>query len=218
MPAKPLYPVPGRSATIGMWLFLAALTMLFASALLGYFLIRLRLSAAAASASTTPPPLRLPWLLWISTLLLLGSSLAMQRALTAVRRERQRAFRAALLTATGLAVAFVVVQAPALLQLLDRHAQLRSLAAAGAPQLGAAPGAAPGAGAAATLYGLIFFLVLLHALHVLGGLVVAGVLLGGAWRNRYDHEHHAPVRHAALYWHFLDIVWLVMFLSLWLVG
>jgi heme/copper-type cytochrome/quinol oxidase subunit 3 len=197
-----------------MWLFLAALAMLFASSLLGYFLIRLRLRDEAATTASATATLRLPWLLWVSTLLLLGSSLAMQQALAAVRRERQRAFRIALLTATGLTVAFVAVQTPAMLQLLHRHAQLRSLASTSAAPLGAAPGA----GAAATLYGLIFFLVLLHAVHVLGGLVAAGVFIRGAWHNRYDHEHHAPVRHAALYWHFLDAVWLVMFLSLWLVG
>jgi len=203
-----------------MWLFLAALTMLFASSLLGYFLIRLRLGGEAATSRTAAAPLRLPWLLWISTLLLLGSSLAMQRALAAVRRERQRAFFTALLTATGLTVAFIAVQAPAMVQLLHQHGQIRSVAAASAAQIAAAPGpgAAPGAGAAATLYGLIFFLVLLHALHVLGGLLAAGALLHGAWHHRYDHEHHAPVRHVAMYWHFLDAVWLVMFLSLWLAG
>ena len=39
-----------------------------------------------------------------------------------------------------------------------------------------------------------------------------------AFANKYDHEHYVGVRSAAWYWHFLDIVWLVMFLSLWTWG
>ena len=38
------------------------------------------------------------------------------------------------------------------------------------------------------------------------------------YRGAYDHENYLAVRHAALYWHFLDLVWLVMFLTFWALG
>jgi heme/copper-type cytochrome/quinol oxidase subunit 3 len=61
------------------------------------------------------------------------------------------------------------------------------------------------------LYGLIFFLILVHALHVVGGLVGLSVTTAHALQGRYDHERYGGVKHAAMYWHFLDAVWLVMY-------
>ena len=61
--------------------------------------------------------------------------------------------------------------------------------------------------------GLTFFLVVLHALHVVGGVAGMVLLLFGISRNRYDHERHFPVRFCALYWHFLDLVWIIMLLG-----
>lgn len=63
------------------------------------------------------------------------------------------------------------------------------------------------------LYGLVFFLVLIHALHVFGGIIALARTWQQARRGVYDHEHYQPVRHVALYWHFLDAVWLAMFFT-----
>ena len=68
------------------------------------------------------------------------------------------------------------------------------------------------------LYGLIFVLVLLHAAHVLGGIIALLRTGQQASRGVYDHEHYQPVRHVALYWHFLDAVWLAMFFTFLLMG
>ena len=68
------------------------------------------------------------------------------------------------------------------------------------------------------IYGLIFFLVLLHALHVVGGVVALVRVIVLTSRGTFDHEHYLPARHAALYWHFLDVVWLVMFTTFLAVG
>ena len=68
------------------------------------------------------------------------------------------------------------------------------------------------------LYGLIFVLILVHALHVVGGLVGLGITTANALRGRYDHENYTGVRSAAMYWHFLDVVWIIMFLGILLTG
>ena len=60
------------------------------------------------------------------------------------------------------------------------------------------------------LYGFTLFLVIVHALHVIGGVAGLVFLLFGISRGAYDHERHFPVRFCALYWHFLDIVWIIM--------
>ena len=61
------------------------------------------------------------------------------------------------------------------------------------------------------LYGLVFFLILVHGLHVMGGILPLVNITVKAHRGRYDHEHHGPVKYIAMYWHFLDGVWVTMF-------
>ena len=74
---------------------------------------------------------------------------------------------------------FIAVQVPALMQLLDRHR---------APE--------------ASTYGIAFALVVVHALHVVGGMVPLSALAWRARMNRLDSEHLLSVRACAAYWHF----------------
>lgn len=184
---------PRGTATVGLWLFLAALFMLFAAGLMGYVYIRVVNPSGNATV-----PVHLPWLLWLSTGLLLVVSFAIHRALVMVRREKQAAFRLWLQVVLAAAAGFLVAQVPSMLQLLSAHAAVK----------------ASGTG----VYGLIFFLVLLHALHVVGGIIALALVTVHGFRGAYDHEHYLPVKHAALYWHFLDAVWVVLFGTFLVVG
>jgi cytochrome c oxidase subunit 3 len=175
----------GRAGLIGMLIFLASLTMLFVAALLGYVLIRLR-----AVDQVPLHRLTLPGGVWVSTLLMVSASLLLERAARAIRREQQARFRTALLMGGICILAFLAVQVPTLIELLARHREARALGVA--------------------LHGLTFVLILLHAAHVVGGLIPFAGMLRAAGKSRYDHEHWWPVRVTALYWHFLDAVWLVM--------
>ena len=183
--------VPPGTGTFGMWLFLAALTMLFAATIVAYLIFRFT-SPLGEGASLT-----MPAAFWASTALMLIASFTMHRALQNVRHERQTRFRNALVLTLLLAVGFLLVQAPALVQLLGAH---------NSPEVETA------------MYGLVFFLVIVHALHVLGGLIPLAVITARAHRDAYDHEQHEPVTQVTLYWHFLDAVWVVMFLVLTLAG
>lgn len=178
--------VPNRAQTIGMWLFLASLAMLFGASMVGYALIRVISPAMPAGRF-----LELPWPLWISTILVVGASITMHCGLRAVQHERQGALRRYLLLTAGLATGFVLVQIPSLLNMLLSHESLRE--------------------SGVHLYGLVFTLVLVHAAHVVGGLIALTLTIRKAFAGGYDHEHHTGVYHTTLYWHFLDIVWLVMF-------
>lgn len=179
-------------ANIGLYLLLTSLAMLFGSSMLVYLLIRTRVFG---DASLIPPlgAIHAPQSLLLSTAIMLLSSYTIHQALRSVRFERQTALRRFLLFTLILAVAFIIVQAPSLAILLrDHYAAMH--------------------GHRVFLYGMIFFLILIHAAHVLGGIIALVVTLKHAYAGRYDHEHHQGVRHAALYWHFLDIVWLIMFI------
>jgi len=196
MNSKPAYPIPPRTYTIGMWLFIAALAMLFGSSMLGYVMIRaLPRTEEAIGFRPELHTLYLPATLWISTALILAASFTIHRALVAIRRERQQALRTNLAITLALAILFVLIQCPSLVAVLK--SQRTSHIA---------------------FYGLIFTLILLHALHVVGGIVSLSIVTVKSFKGLYDHENTGPIRCVTIYWHFLDIVWLVMFGTMWVLG
>jgi len=52
-----------------------------------------------------------------------------------------------------------------------------------------------------------------HLLHVLGGLLVLAPLLAWSLMGKFGAERHAAVSIGALYWHFVDVVWLLVFFT-----
>jgi len=179
---------PGR---LGMRLFLASLGMVFAATIAGYLVVRAR-------AETWPPPgvPVLPRTLWVSTVILLASSVTVAAAQRGIGRGEQRTLRAGLALTAALGVAFLVSQTVNWFALVAAQLTMRT-----------------------NLYGFTFYLLTgLHALHVLGGLGPLLVVTRRAFAGRYTATAHAGVANIAAYWHFLDIVWLVMFavlLSAW---
>lgn len=57
-----------------------------------------------------------------------------------------------------------------------------------------------------------------HAFHVLTGVIFLGVVLGNGLRGRYSAERHWGVEAAAVYWHFIDVVWVFFYPALYLMG
>ncbi len=206
--------LPQGTGALGMWLFLTALGILFASSLCAYLVIRLMTledvtdpvtGEVVRQAGPALGSIPMPWGLWVSTAVILASSFTIHLALRAIRQEHQAVFRRCLLVTSALAALFLVIQIPSLIALLREHLAYREQLSTDA-SLGLMP------------YGMVFFLILIHALHLIGGVIPLGVVTHHAWRNHYDHESHNPVRYIAMYWHFLDIVWLCLFAGLLLIG
>jgi heme/copper-type cytochrome/quinol oxidase subunit 3 len=185
--------VPPGTGLFGMWLFMAALTMLFGATILGYVIIRFDQSSGPPLGSV-----HLPWQLWLSTAVILTSSFTIQRALQNVRAERQTRFTNSLMLTLLLGIGFLLLQGPALAGLLTQRFA--------------------GESASTALYGFVFSLILLHALHLVGGLIPLTVVTVKAHHYRYDHESHGPIQYMTMYWHYLGGVWIVMFFVLQTVG
>lgn len=199
--------VPPGTGTFGMTLFLIAIGIVFVASMLAFLFIRFSTLRPLVNEFTgqtereAAPPIgsiHMPVGLWASTAVILLSSFTMHRAVENVRHERQTRFRNMLLTTLLLAIGFILVQVPCLAELLREHMAHREQNI--------------------VLYGSIFFLILLHALHVVGGIVPMVVTNVRARNNAYDHEHFGPIRYLSMYWHFLDGVWLVMFAVLLIAG
>jgi heme/copper-type cytochrome/quinol oxidase subunit 3 len=206
-------PIPRRANTIGIYLFLASLAVLFLASLLGYVVIRVQGDGPGVER------LALPNVLWLSTLLMLAASYTIHCALLAVRRERQETFRTYLTFTLAFAALFVVVQTPAMSDLLHKQQALRAQREAAAAEIKVIPPHTAGSDAdemykvprSQPFYAFVMMLILIHALHVVGGMVSLGIVAYNGYRRKYDHEHHAGVRNCVLYWHFLDAVWIIMF-------
>ncbi len=180
---------PG-TGVMGMAVFIASLSVLFASSLVAYAVVRIRAHSWRAPGDPGPP-----FELWISTLILIGCSVAIQSSLTAIRTGRGEAMIRRLWLSLGFAVAFLSCQSWTWFRFHSADVLHGS-----------------------SLYGFTFFMLTgLHAAHVVGGLVSLGVVIALAYRGTYSWAYYPGVRNNAIYWHFLGVVWVIMFVLL-LVG
>jgi cytochrome c oxidase subunit 3 len=62
-----------------------------------------------------------------------------------------------------------------------------------------------------------FLLTGFHGLHVLIGVIYLGVVLFRASRGAFTRDHNSPVEIAGLYWHFVDLVWVLLFMVIYLI-
>ncbi|HUF39760.1 MAG TPA: cytochrome c oxidase subunit 3 [Anaerolineales bacterium] len=67
--------------------------------------------------------------------------------------------------------------------------------------------------------GTVFFTMTgFHAFHVLTGLIFLLVIASNARKGLYTPERHYPVEACAIYWHFVDVVWVFFYPALYLIG
>ena len=187
-------PDPGGSRRMGMVLFLASLAMLFGASIVAFAYLRLTSSALAGT-----DPVELPLEIYGSTAALVGAGLAMHWSSQSARRGNFPQLRRWLGWTWLLSALFVAIQTPAMLELLERHRGLEGT----------------GIG---NIYGITFALLVVHALHVVGGMVPLSNLGWKAQRGRRDSEHLLSVRACAAYWHFLEAVWVLLLVAFYLFG
>lgn len=131
----------------------------------------------------------MPGLLWVNTAALSASSLALQWAKTEIRPDHRDRLNAALVTAFATAVFFVAGQFLAWRQLISAGYVL-----------------------ADNPSNSFFYMITgLHGLHILGGLFVLGRTAIRARSEPSSARMRLSVELCAIYWHFMLIVWLVLF-------
>ena len=186
-------PVAAFSAgRFGMLLLLLSLGMLFAASVLGYVILRLQ---AAGELDAVPA---LPRGLWISTLLLVASSGTIHVALVSARGGAQWMLRSMLALSMLLGAAFLVSQLLCWQQLMTQHRAIWEQVA-DLPRF---------------MIASFYVMTAVHAAHVVGGLIPLSVVTWRAFKGKYDASNHAGVYYCGMYWHFLDGVWIVLFVTL----
>ena len=140
---------------------------------------------------TTPHPGRVvfPVALYASTILLWLGSLALQRALAAIRRERQRICRRHLCQAMLAGTLFCGTQSYALYCLIQNQTPATAQADANA-----------------------FLIVFagLHAMHFCVAMLFVCYITVRTFAGRYDHEYYLGITLCTYLWHALGVVWMVI--------
>jgi cytochrome c oxidase subunit 3 len=178
------------TSVIGMMIALGAWAMMFGALFFMYAGMR-------SHALMWPPPgvPRLPiGLPAVNTAVLLASSGAFSLGLRSLRKGERRALSAWLAAAAALGTTFLALQV-----VVWRDVW--------------ASGLQPSTGA----YGSVFYgLTALHAAHVAAGILVILFVLVRSLLGKYTEHNVMPVRLPAMFWHFVDAVWVLMFVSLYL--
>ena len=69
------------------------------------------------------------------------------------------------------------------------------------------------------VYGAVFYMLTgMHAFHVLSGVLILAIVLRNSRKGLYTSERHWAVEAAAVYWHFVDVVWIFFYPALYLIG
>ena len=180
------YGIPSRK--LAMWLFITADAATFGAILFAYGYLRL------ANPDWTKPFAFSPTIVngIVMTVVLLTSSLTMVAAVAAAQSARAAASVRWLGATIILGIMFAALHLREWVALIGEGWRLFQNPMGGSPLFGA------------TFFGITG----LHLLHVVCGVIVIGVIALGFRRRRFDAVH---IETTALYWHFVDLVWMFVF-------
>lgn len=188
---KDLLPAPTASLVdsryrVGAWVIVASVSMLF-TGLSSAYIVR------AASASDWQP-LRMPKILWLSTALILLSSVVFELARNSLRKSLTARYSRLLLLTGSLALGFLALQLIAWRQLASQGVFLASNPHSS----------------------FFYLLTAVHGLHLLVGLLALSLLLLRAVRKGAAGaaKQIALTDGVAVYWHFMDMLWVYLFVLL----
>jgi cytochrome c oxidase subunit III len=178
------------SSLLGMVLFIASEVMFFGGLFGAYFTIR--------SAATQWPPEGTPhletWYAAVLTAVLVSSSVTMQFGVWAIRRNDARRLILWLAVSLLLGLIFLLGQANEYRTLIEEGMTLSS-----------------------GVFGSTFYtLTGFHGAHVAGGAVFILIVLLRARSGQFTARYHDTVEMASYYWHFVDVVWIGLFSTIYL--
>jgi heme/copper-type cytochrome/quinol oxidase subunit 3 len=176
---------------LGMWVFLGSEVMFFTALIGAYIILRVaRPDSWAAPGEVLNVPVTA-----VNTFLLICSSVTMVKAFAAAQHGQQRQLRLWLLATVLIGATFVGVQAYEYTELVHK-------------------GFVPSEG----LYGSTFFTMTgFHGFHVSIGVICMIFVTWRAFQGRYTAADHRGVEVIGLYWHFVDLVWIILFTIVYLI-
>ena len=177
---------------LGMWTFLGSEVMLFTGLIATYLVFR-----GKSLAGPTPQEMFADvTIVAFNTLVLLCSSLTMVLAHEGVEQNDRKRFFLFILATAALGALFLSVQVFEYSKLIGEGMNL-----------------------GVNLFGASFFtLTGFHGAHVTGGVVFIAICLYRSLRGQFTANRHLAVEAASIYWHFVDVVWIGLFTTIYIIG
>jgi cytochrome c oxidase subunit 3 len=170
-----------------MWVAIGSILMMFAG-LTSAFIVK---SNQAGWKQIT-----MPKIFWVSTAVIVFSSITVQMALRSFRQREMKQYRLLIGLTLVLGIVFVLLQWSGFQQLWAQKITFK------------------GSGAGQFLY-VIFGL---HAVHVIGGIAALMVMFTKAFIGKIKLYSSVPVEVVATYWHFVDLLWIYLLVFFLLIG
>ncbi len=173
---------------LGMLLFIISEIMLFGAFFTAYFFMRVVNNVEWPAEGTELPKL----IAGVNTAILVSSSFTMHWALEGARRDNRRAMQVGLLTTALLGLCFLCVQ-------INEYVHI---------------GFAPHDNAQGTIF---YGLTGLHGAHVFVGLTLLAFATTRAFRGHFTEKEHRGVEVPGIYWHFVDVMWVIVYTTVYIV-
>jgi cytochrome c oxidase subunit 3 len=172
---------------LGMFLFIASEVMLFGAFFTAYFFVRV-----VGGSAWPPEQFHLPvYVAGVNTAILVTSSFTIHWSLQSIKRDNRAGLQAGLVLTVALGFVFLLTQA-------REYSRV---------------GFNPADGA----FGTIFFgLTGLHGAHVFVGLTLLTFATIRAFRGHFSAAHHHGVEIPGIYWHFVDVMWIVVYTTIYI--
>lgn len=169
-----------------LWLGLGSIIMMFAGMTSAYIVKRNQPNWQG---------FELPRIFWYSTFAILLSSLTIHLAVKAFKNREMAKYRQLITVTTVLGIIFIALQ---IIGFYDLNARNIKLTGQGSNVAGS----------------FLFVITALHMVHVLGGVVVLIVMFLKAFGGKSRNYSAVPIEMTATYWHFVDGLWIYLFLFL----
>jgi cytochrome c oxidase subunit 3 len=191
--ARPVTAAPAPRETQRMPLLVVGIVLFLGSELMFFSsLFGTYYTLRAVNTTWTPPDIKWDTLRLLSTSILVASSGTMQMAAHRIKQGRAASMKRWIVLTFLMGSAFLGFQAHEWLTVPFKIST--------------------------SAYGSTFFAMTgFHGLHVFAGLVIMMVILGRAATGAYSGEEHAGVEVATYYWHFVDVVWIGLFTTIFVV-
>jgi cytochrome c oxidase subunit 3 len=138
----------------------------------------------------------MPISFFYSLVLILGCSVTIHLAKKSIQKDNQKATSLFLLATLALGLGFVFSQLKGFDQLFDSHLY-------------------PTGGSGSITISFLYVLVYVHLAHLSGGIISLLIIIYNHFKQKYNSSQFLGIELGAMYWHFLDFLWIYLFLFLY---
>lgn len=138
---------------------------------------------------------QLPTAFFYSTVVIIGCSVTFHLAKKAIQKDKQQATTSFLLATLALGILFVVLQFVGFGQIVESGYYFT------------------GAESSVTTT-FLYIVTVVHLLHLAGGLIALFIIIFNQLKGKYNSSQTLGIELGAMYWHFLDLLWIYLFLFL----